>query len=91
MPNLLRHVYRCLEEIVAENEVLASLRDSGLERATALDKDIAWFERGSEVPPLGTYGEEYAATLRQIASDERWSTFMCHFYNFTSPTRRAAA
>lgn len=83
MPNLLRHVYRCLEEIVAENEVLASLRDSGLERATALDKDIAWFEsEGLEVPPLGTYGEEYAATLRQIASDERWSTFMCHFYNF---------
>merc|ERR1719253_680541 len=40
-----RHVYQCLEDIVNENEVLSTFADSGLERAAALEKDIAWLRR----------------------------------------------
>ena len=32
-----RNVYRCFEEIVDQNDVYASFRDSGLERGAALD------------------------------------------------------
>jgi heme oxygenase len=78
-----RNVYQCFEEIVAENDALDSYRDSGLERVAALDKDIAWFQsQGLETPPLGRYGTEYAAQLRQMAADEQWETLTCHFYNF---------
>ena len=78
-----RHVYQTFEDIVATNEELVTYRDSGLERAAALDKDIAWFEsEGLEVPPLGSYGKEYAARLSEIAAAEQWEVLTCHFYNF---------
>lgn len=78
-----RNVYRCFEEIVDQNDVYATFRDSGLERGAALDKDIAWFEsEGLKEPPLGKYGEEYAAELRALAADEQWEKLTCHFYNF---------
>jgi len=78
-----RHVYQCFEEVVGANEALASFRDSGLERGAALDKDIAWFEaEGLTTPPLGSYGAEYAARLREIAEAEQWEVLTCHFYNF---------
>jgi len=78
-----RHVYQTFEDIVATNEELVTYRDSGLERAAALDKDIAWFEsEGLEVPPLGSYGKEYAARLSEIAAAEQWEVLTCPFYNF---------
>jgi heme oxygenase len=78
-----RHVYQCLEDIVNENEVLSTFADSGLERATALEKDIAWFkEEGLEAPPLGSFGKAYAERLREIAAAGEWEVFVCHFYNF---------
>ena len=78
-----RHVYQTFEDIVATNEALVTYRDSGLERAAALDKDIAWFEsEGLEVPPLGSFGKEYAARLSEIAAAEQWEVLTCHFYNF---------
>jgi len=78
-----RHVYQCLEDVVASNEELASFGDSGLERAAALEKDVAWFSsEGLETPPLGPHGKEYAARLREIADAGQWEVFTCHFYNF---------
>jgi heme oxygenase len=78
-----RHVYQCFEDIVAANEVLTTFGDSGLERAAALEKDIAWFKsEGLDTPPLGRTGEEYAARLREIAEAGQWPVFTCHFYNF---------
>lgn len=78
-----RNVYRCFEEIVEQTDVYASFRDSGLERVAALDKDIAWFEsEGLKEPPLGKFGEEYAADLKALAAAEEWEKLTCHFYNF---------
>jgi len=78
-----RHVYSCFEEIVAENDALATYRDSGLERKAALDKDIAWFDsEGLAAPPLGKYGEEYAATLKALSAEGKLQALTCHFYNF---------
>ena len=53
--------------------MLSTFADSGLERATALEKDIAWFkEEGLEAPPLGSFGKAYAKRLREIAAAGEW-------------------
>ena len=63
--------------------MLSTFADSGLERAAALEKDIAWFkEEGLEAPPLGSFGKAYAERLREIAAAGEWEVFVCHFYNF---------
>ena len=63
--------------------MLSTFADSGLERAAALEKDIAWFkEEGLETPPLGSFGKAYAERLREIAAAGEWEVFVCHFYNF---------
>ena len=53
--------------------MLSTFADSGLERAAALEKDIAWFkEEGLETPPLGSFGKAYAERLREIAAAAEW-------------------
>ena len=82
-----RHVYATLEELVTKYDALAQYRNSGLERAGPLEKDIAWFkEQGFAEPPVGAQGTAYAALLRELACagnvPYHWQVFTCHFYNF---------
>jgi len=59
-----RLVYGCFEELVATHDELAAYRDSGLERAAALDADIAWFaEQARHSPRLASprHGVEAAS------------------------------
>jgi len=79
-----REVFSTLEDIVKESDTLGALRDNGLERTSALDKDIAFLEsEGWE--PVGFEGDaspgaEYAAFLRKM-SEENLPGFLCHYYN----------
>eukprot|EP00316_Scyphosphaera_apsteinii_P009865 CAMPEP_0119305488 /NCGR_PEP_ID=MMETSP1333-20130426/6485_1 /TAXON_ID=418940 /ORGANISM="Scyphosphaera apsteinii, Strain RCC1455" /LENGTH=255 /DNA_ID=CAMNT_0007308591 /DNA_START=100 /DNA_END=867 /DNA_ORIENTATION=+ len=76
-------VYGCLENLVAETDVLAPFRNSGLERYAALELDIAWFQdQGVPKPAVGTPGIAYVTRLREMAANGQWQAFICHFYNF---------
>jgi len=78
-----REVYGCLEELVASTPELEPFRESGLERAAALDRDIEWFKsEGLEVPSVKSQGETYAAMLREMVAKGEFEAFVCHFYNF---------
>lgn len=77
-----RAVYAEFERLVATVDKLAPFRASGLERTAALDLDIAWFkEQGMEIPPVGELGTEYVSMLGDLAAEEKWPAFVCHFYN----------
>jgi hypothetical protein len=81
-----REVYRTFEEVVQENEDLALLRNTGLERVAALDKDIPWLASDPslgeplEVPVVGEAGTAYAVIIRELSDDR--PRLMNHFYNF---------
>ena len=78
-----RAVYRCFEKLVESNDELAQYRNHGLERAAALDADIAWFaEQGLETPEVGKYGASYVELLQGMAAAGEWEAFSCHFYNY---------
>lgn len=56
-------------------------RNTGLERASALAKDLEWFKgQGYEIPEPGEPGSSYAAYLKELAENDPPS-FVCHFYN----------
>ena len=79
-----RSVFSTMETIVQEKPELSELKDNGLERSSALDKDIAYLE-GLDVVPAGYEGDEspgseYAAYLRTM-SEENLPGFLCHYYN----------
>jgi len=76
-------VYVTLEEIVNGSDKLARLRNSGLERTQALEKDIAWMcdKYGLEKPDVGIAGKGYAKKLKSISGDDDIPEFMCHYYN----------
>ncbi|KAK9828681.1 hypothetical protein WJX72_001504 [[Myrmecia] bisecta] len=79
-------VYDTLEQIVADADHpdYARFQNTGLERAAALAKDIAWFqsEFGLSPPELQEDGpgRTYARLLQQLAKDDP-QAFICHFYN----------
>ncbi|KAG8468374.1 hypothetical protein KFE25_013457 [Diacronema lutheri] len=76
-----RHVYGAVEEIVGERAELATLKNTGLERTVALDKDIAWFlsDEGGCQPTTPTEAATgYAAELKRLSTP----AFICHFYNY---------
>ena len=76
-------VYTTLEEVVSSTEQLAPLRNSGLERAAALDSDIAWFAaEGVAAPPVAPQGASYAAMIQEMADAGELEAFVCHYYNF---------
>jgi len=78
-----RHVYAALEDIVGAEPALATLRDSGLERAAPLGRDIAWFaEQGVPEPSVAPQGASYATMLREMVASGETEAFVCHFYNF---------
>jgi hypothetical protein len=81
-----QHVYQALEEIVNndKNPELAVFRNTGLERVTALEQDIAYMtaEYGLTRPEPGSAGKGYAQKLRDISATSI-PEFVCHFYNFS--------
>ena len=78
-------VYETFDAIVAANPALAPFRDTGLERAGPLKKDIAWFAATYPgevtVPSVGPYGQAYAAFLKELAP-KSLPALVCHYYNF---------
>jgi heme oxygenase len=82
-------VYATLEEIVAEHAgrkgPMAALTNTGLERAAALEKDIAFLaaKSGLPVPPVGASGTAYAALLKSLAADPKGlPKLINHYYNY---------
>ena len=79
-----RIIFSTLEDIVKDNAKLSKLRENGLERAGALDTDIALLS-GMGVEPAGYEGDaspgaEYAKYLKDL-SEENLPGFICHYYN----------
>lgn len=56
-------------------------RNTGLERADRLAKDLEWFaSQGHEIPEAGPDGTTYATYLTEL-SETDVPAFICHFYN----------
>jgi heme oxygenase len=79
-----QHVYKAFEEVVNNLEELSIYRDTGLERVSALEKDIEFMvkEYGLQKPDVGTPGLEYADVIRSLGKKETVPEFLCHYYNF---------
>lgn len=78
-------VYETLEQLVTEYPSLSAFRNTGLERAAALRKDIAFMREydsslASVATASGSHGVKYSAFLRALAA-ESIPKFMCHYYN----------
>lgn len=59
----------------------AEFRNTGLERAENLAKDLEWFkEQGHSVPEPSTPGIDYSLYIEQLSKEDPQS-FICHFYN----------
>lgn len=59
----------------------AEFRNTGLERAENLAKDLEWFkEQGHSVPEPSTPGVDYSLYIEQLSKEDPQS-FICHFYN----------
>lgn len=76
-------VYRALESVVNQHEILQPLRSTGLERVVALEEDIEWlcdFDKTLIRPPVGENGILYKSLLLELGS-ANIPKFICHFYN----------
>ena len=76
-----QHVYQAFEDIVNARDELKVFRNTGLERTAPLETDIDFMvkEYNLERPAVGSFGQDYAAFLRQVESIPE---FVCHYYNF---------
>ncbi|EOA33315.1 hypothetical protein CARUB_v10021693mg [Capsella rubella] len=76
-------VFDTLETIVHESTVpaYAGLKNTGLERAENLRRDLEWFkEQGHEIPEPMASGKTYSQYLKNIAEKDH-PALICHFYN----------
>ncbi|XP_071729523.1 heme oxygenase 1, chloroplastic-like [Rutidosis leptorrhynchoides] len=76
-------VYDTLEKIVdrADYPEYAEFRNTGLERAECLAKDLAWFkEQGHSIPEPSSPGLDYSAYVEELSKKDP-QAFICHFYN----------
>ncbi|XP_076921924.1 heme oxygenase 1, chloroplastic-like [Bidens hawaiensis] len=76
-------VYDTLEKIVdkADFPEYAEFRNTGLERAESLAKDLAWFEeQGYSIPEPSAPGLNYSAYVEELSKKDP-QAFICHFYN----------
>ncbi|KAD6454633.1 hypothetical protein E3N88_09339 [Mikania micrantha] len=59
----------------------AEFRNTGLERAESLAKDLAWFkEEGYSIPEPSSPGLNYSAYVEELSKKDP-QAFICHFYN----------
>ncbi|CAH1449079.1 unnamed protein product [Lactuca virosa] len=76
-------VYDTLEKIVdkADFPEYAEFRNTGLERAESLEKDLTWFkEKGYSIPEPSSPGLNYSAYVEELSKKDP-QAFICHFYN----------
>ncbi|KAJ4878391.1 hypothetical protein Rs2_43409 [Raphanus sativus] len=76
-------VFDTLEGIIHESTVptYAGFKNTGLERATNLAKDLEWFkEQGYEIPEPRAHCKTYSQYLKDIAENDP-PAFICHFFN----------
>lgn len=76
-------VYDTLEKIVdkADFPEYAEFRNTGLERAESLAKDLGWFkEQGHSIPEPSSPGLNYSAYVEELSKKDP-QAFICHFYN----------
>ncbi|CAD5315807.1 unnamed protein product [Arabidopsis thaliana] len=76
-------VFETLERIINESAIqaYAGLKNTGLERAENLSRDLEWFkEQGYEIPESMVPGKAYSQYLKNIAEKDP-PAFICHFYN----------
>ncbi|KAK9073802.1 hypothetical protein SSX86_006396 [Deinandra increscens subsp. villosa] len=76
-------VYDTLEKIVrkADFPEYAEFRNTGLERAESLAKDLAWLkEQGYSIPEPSSPGRSYSAYVEELSKKDP-QAFICHFYN----------
>ncbi|KAI7734151.1 hypothetical protein M8C21_014120 [Ambrosia artemisiifolia] len=76
-------VYDTLEKIVdkADFPEYAEFRNTGLERAESLAKDLAWFkDQGYSIPEPSSPGLNYSAYVEELSKKDP-QAFICHFYN----------
>lgn len=76
-------VYDTLEKIVenADFPEYAEFRNTGLERAKSLEKDLAYFkEQGYSIPEPSSPGLSYSSYIEELSKKDP-QAFICHFYN----------
>ncbi|XP_010415628.1 PREDICTED: heme oxygenase 3, chloroplastic-like [Camelina sativa] len=76
-------VYDTLEGIIDESDfpTYVVFKNTGLERAEKLGKDLEWFkEQGYEIPEAMAPGRTYSEYLKVLAERDP-EAFICHFYN----------
>ena len=86
-------VYKTLEDIVNKEQLVEELgrfRNTGLERTSALKKDIKWMcdTYNLDKPEVGKAGSSYCEMLENMitvnddGAKEGIPEFICHYYNF---------
>ncbi|KAJ4878393.1 hypothetical protein Rs2_43411 [Raphanus sativus] len=76
-------VFDTLERIIHDSTVptYAAFKNTGLERANNLGRDLEWFkEQGHYIPEPMAHCETYSKYLKDIAENDP-PAFICHFYN----------
>lgn len=76
-------VFETIERIVDESTDVAHVyfRNTGLERAASLSKDLEWLsQRDIMIPKPSNPGTSYATYLSELA-EKSVPSFLCHFYN----------
>ncbi|KAL8206243.1 hypothetical protein R6Q57_009794 [Mikania cordata] len=76
-------VYDTLDNILnkADFPEYAEFRNTGLERAENLAKDLDWFkEHGHEIPEPLAPGIDYSLYVEELSKKDP-QAFICHFYN----------
>nr|GEX26322.1 heme oxygenase 1, chloroplastic-like [Tanacetum cinerariifolium] len=78
-----KHVYDTFDKILdhADFPEYAEFRNTGLERAGNLTKDLAWFkEEGHSIPEPLSPGIDYSLYIEELSKKDP-QAFICHFYN----------
>ncbi|CAH9078063.1 unnamed protein product [Cuscuta europaea] len=78
-----RLVFNIIERTVDESSDVsyAYFRNTGLERADFISKDLAWLsEQGNDIPEPSNPGVAYSNYLEELG-EKNPPLFLCHFYN----------
>ncbi|KAM0021555.1 putative Heme oxygenase (biliverdin-producing) [Helianthus debilis subsp. tardiflorus] len=76
-------VYDTLDKILVKADFpeYAEFRNTGLERAGNLEKDLNWFkEQGHVIPEPLSPGLDYSVYVEELSKNDP-QAFICHFYN----------
>jgi hypothetical protein len=79
-----QHVYKAMEDIVQQHDILIPFRNNGLERVIPLEKDIVYMTQEYNLirPSVGQPGRDYSTVLYDLSNNNAIPAFICHYYNF---------